>query len=60
MVHFFRPGDVGDLARCFRTLSSDRRWLSVLAQNTEQFNQQFNWQKVGAGYNTLLHNLVGR
>jgi len=60
MVQFFTPGDVDDLAQCIRTLYSDRRRLSELAQNTEKFNQQYNWQKVGAGYLTLLRNLAGR
>ncbi len=60
MVQFFAPGDVAGLAQCIQTLYSDRRRLSELAQNTDKFNQQYNWQKVGAGYLTLLHNLAAR
>ena len=60
MVQFFAPGDVEDLAQCIRTLYSDRRRLTELAQNTEKFNLQFNWQKVGAGYLALLQSLAGR
>jgi len=60
MVHFFAPGDVEELAQCIRTLYSDRRRLTELAQNTEKFNLQFNWQTVGAGYLALLQSLAGR
>lgn len=54
MVQFFTPGDVEDLAHCILALYSDRKRLAQLAQGAEEFNQRYNWTKIGAKYVALV------
>jgi glycosyltransferase involved in cell wall biosynthesis len=60
MVEFFQPGDVGDLARCIRTLFNDRGRLKELAQGSQKFNQRYNWTKISAEYVALIEQLSTR
>jgi glycosyltransferase involved in cell wall biosynthesis len=50
MVLFFKPGDVDDLSSCILSLYKDRQMLMQFPQNADKFNQQYNWDKVAAGY----------
>jgi len=57
MVEFFEPGNVDDLVRCLLKLHADREYLEQLADNTQRFNQQYNWAKIGAEYVALIGRL---
>lgn len=54
MVQFFEPGDVEDLTRCILQLCHDQARLKELAQNADQFNHQYSWEKVAANYVMLI------
>jgi len=54
MVQFFKPEDVNDLAHCIRLLYRDRARLAQLAQNSDKFNQRYNWTMVSANYLELV------
>jgi glycosyltransferase involved in cell wall biosynthesis len=60
MVELFTPGDVDDLARCIMRLYTDRVWRAQLAQQADQFNQRYNWTKVGGEYVALVERLGQR
>jgi len=57
MVQYFTPEDVQDLARCIRLLHRDRERLRQLRENSDRFNQQYNWGKVSAHYVALVNQL---
>jgi len=48
---------VQDLARCIRLLHRDRERLRQLRENSDRFNQQYNWGKVSAHYVALVNQL---
>ncbi len=60
MIQFFTPGDVEELARCIRELYYDRSRLAMLAENTEQFNQRYNWTTQSADYVRLVDRLCSK
>ena len=60
MVQFFTPEDVQDLARCILLLHKDRGRLQSLRQNSDRFNQQYNWNKMGSQYVALVNGLNRR
>lgn len=60
MVALFEPGDATDLARCIRELAHCPQRVEALAQGTKQFNERYNWTRLGAAYVTLVERLGGR
>jgi glycosyltransferase involved in cell wall biosynthesis len=60
MVQFFHPGDVNDLARNILWLYEHRDRLAALAQNADQFNQQFSWNRIADSYAETLHRSSGQ
>ncbi len=60
MVEFFEPGNVDDLVRCILVLYKDPERLALLAQNSEKFNQRYNWTSIGAEYVALVERLGAR
>ena len=54
MVQFFTAENVDELADCIQELYTNRQQLTVLAQNANKFNQQYNWTSVGAEYVRLI------
>ena len=57
VVQFFTPGSVEELAHCIRELYHDRARLATLAENTERFNQRYNWSSQSADYVRLVDRL---
>lgn len=60
MVQYFTADDPEDLARCILTLNSDRKRLAQLAQESDRFNQQYNWARISAEYVALVERLGAR
>ena len=58
MVEFFTSEDVDDLAHHLYTLYHDKTRLQTLVDNTEKFNQQYNWAAQSAGYIQLIEKLA--
>jgi glycosyltransferase involved in cell wall biosynthesis len=56
-VEFFEPGNVDDLARCILLLFHHQDRLVTLAQRSRNFNQRYNWAKIGALYVALVNQL---
>jgi glycosyltransferase involved in cell wall biosynthesis len=57
MVEFFEPGNVDDLARCIRALSSHPERLAELTLGCQRFNQRYNWTSISAEYVGLVERL---
>jgi glycosyltransferase involved in cell wall biosynthesis len=57
MVEFFEPGDADDLARTIRMLYEDPDRREALAQDSEKFNQRYNWTNIGGEYVALVDRL---
>lgn len=57
-VHYFRPGDVDDLAKQLRFLYQNPRRREELASATEEFNARFNWAKASREYVDLISSLA--
>jgi glycosyltransferase involved in cell wall biosynthesis len=60
MVQYFQPGDANDLARNILWLYEHRERLAALAQNADQFNQQYSWNRIADSYAETLHRLSGQ
>jgi glycosyltransferase involved in cell wall biosynthesis len=60
MVQYFQPGDANDLARNILWLYEHRDRLAALAQNADQFNQQYSWNRIADSYAETLHRLSGQ
>jgi glycosyltransferase involved in cell wall biosynthesis len=60
MVEFFRPGDVGDLARCIRELRRSPERLAALADGSRNFRERYNWDQVSTEYVGLVGGLPDR
>lgn len=56
MVEFFTPGSVSELKAGILRLYHDRLRLLALAQNSDRFNEEYNWTKLGAEYVALVQN----
>jgi glycosyltransferase involved in cell wall biosynthesis len=60
MVQYFQPGDAKDLARNILWLYEHRDRLATLAQNADQFNQQYSWSRIADSYAETLNRLSGQ
>ncbi|HEX6034262.1 MAG TPA: glycosyltransferase family 4 protein [Anaerolineales bacterium] len=60
MVQYFQPGDSNDLARNILWLYQHRDRLAMLAQNADQFNQQYSWNRIADSYAETLNRLSGQ
>lgn len=60
MVQYFQPGDANDLARNILWLYEHRDRLATLAQNADQFNQQYSWNRIADSYAETLNRLSGQ
>lgn len=60
MVQYFQAGDANDLARNILWLYEHRDRLAALAQNADQFNQQYSWNIIADSYAETLHRLSGQ
>jgi hypothetical protein len=60
MVQYFQPGDSNDLARNILWLYQHRDRLAMLAQNADQFNQQYSWNRIADSYAETLDRLSGQ
>jgi glycosyltransferase involved in cell wall biosynthesis len=60
MVQYFQAGDGNDLARNILWLYQHRDRLAALAQNADQFNMQYNWNRVADSYAETLNRLSGQ
>jgi len=60
MVQYFQPGDASDLARNILWLYEHRDRLATLAQNADQFNQQYSWNRIADSYAETLNRLSGQ
>ena len=49
-VEFFEPGNVDDLACCILKLYHNPARIAELARKSQNFNQRYNWTKIGAEY----------
>jgi glycosyltransferase involved in cell wall biosynthesis len=57
MVQYFQPGEASDLAKNILWLYQHRDRLAALAQNADQFNLQYNWNRIADSYAETLHRL---
>lgn len=57
MVQYFQAGDANDLASNILWLYQHRDRLAALAQNADQFNMQYNWNRVADSYAETLDRL---
>lgn len=57
MVQYFQAGDANDLARNILWLYEHREHLAMLAQNADQFNQQYSWNRIADSYAETLNQL---
>lgn len=57
MVEFFEPGNVDDLARCILYLYQNPNRMAELARGSRNFNQRYNWTKIGAEYVALVNRI---
>lgn len=57
MVQYFQPGDASDLAKNILWLYQHRDRLAALAQNADQFNLQYSWNRIADSYAETLHRL---
>jgi glycosyltransferase involved in cell wall biosynthesis len=61
MVILFEPGDVDGLAGCLLTLHRCPERLAELRAGSAQFNERYNWPRIGAAYVAVVGQLgVGR
>lgn len=60
MVQYFQAGDANDLASNILWLYQHRDRLAALAQNADQFNMQYNWNRVADSYAETLNRLSGQ
>ena len=60
MVQYFQAGDANDLASNILWLYQHRDRLAALAQNADQFNMQYNWNRVADSYAETLDWLSGQ
>jgi glycosyltransferase involved in cell wall biosynthesis len=60
MVQYFQAGDTNDLARNILWLYQHRDRLAELAQNADQFNLQYNWNRIADSYAETLDRLSGQ
>lgn len=60
MVQYFQAGDANDLARNILWLYQHRDRLAALAQNADQFNMQYSWNRVADSYAETLNRLSGQ
>lgn len=60
MVQFYEPGDANDLANSIAILHNDPRRLADLVNNSEKFNQTYQWENIAADYASLVGRLNGR
>jgi glycosyltransferase involved in cell wall biosynthesis len=60
MVQYFQAGDANDLARNILWLYQHRDRLAALAQNADQFNLQYSWNRVADSYAETLDRLSGQ
>lgn len=60
MVQYFQAGDPNDLARNILWLYEHRDRLAALAQNADQFNQQYSWNRIADSYAETLSRLSGQ
>jgi glycosyltransferase involved in cell wall biosynthesis len=56
-VEFFSPGDVDELSKSIRHLYSDSARRTELIQNSDEFNQRYNWARVSNEYVDLVDRL---
>lgn len=56
-VEFFESENINDLARHLKILCTDIARRHTLAQNTNRFNQKYNWSSQGANYLELVAQL---
>lgn len=57
-VEFFTPGDVGDLARAIRLLSSDPAYRAALGARSRRFTERYSWTRLGPEYVALIRRLA--
>lgn len=57
MVEFFTAGNVKELATAIRNLYQNQTRLQTLVQQSDKFNQCYNWTKQAADYTTLVEKL---
>lgn len=60
MVQYFQSGDSDDLAKNILWLYQHRDRLAELAQNADQFNLQYSWNRVADSYAETLDRLSGQ
>ncbi len=60
MVQYFQSGDSNDLAKNILWLYQHRDRLAELAQNADQFNLQYSWNRVADSYAETLDRLSGQ
>lgn len=60
MVQYFQSGDSNDLANNILWLYQNRDRLAELAQNADQFNLQYSWNRVADSYAETLDRLSGQ
>ena len=56
-VEFFSPGDVDELSESIRLLYSDSARRTELIENSDEFNQRYNWARVSNEYVDLVERL---
>ena len=56
-VEFFEPGSVDDLSRCILLLYNNPNRMEELSRGSQNFNQRYNWAKIGAEYVALVEKL---
>jgi glycosyltransferase involved in cell wall biosynthesis len=56
-VEFFEPGNIDDLARCILMLYRNPERMEALTLRSQNFNQRYNWAKIGAEYVALVERL---
>ncbi|MDY6867152.1 MAG: glycosyltransferase family 4 protein [Chloroflexota bacterium] len=59
MVEFFESENVDDLVQHLVALHQNQSRLKSLVENSDKFNQDYNWSKQKAGYVALVRSLHG-
>jgi len=58
-VEFFEPGILDDLVRCTILLYKNPDRMIELANNSQNFNRQYNWPEISKEYVALVNRLGG-
>jgi len=58
MIQYFRAGDLEDLSKNILFLYYNRERLAQIAMNADQFNQEYDWNRIAASYTNTLDQLT--